>query len=73
MDFVSSCGVPGSRAIAMLRLHAKRRLARIQTEDGGDLFTVMRASSLWAAEDLIKNSPALSRWHPDYKMLFSAS
>ena len=21
---------------------------------------------LWAAEDLIRNRPALSRWHPDY-------
>ena len=24
----------------------------------------------WAAEDLIKNRPALSRWHPDYKEAF---
>ena len=24
----------------------------------------------WAAEDLIKNRPALSRWHPDYKDAF---
>ena len=22
--------------------------------------------TLWAAEDLIRNRPALSRWHPDY-------
>jgi hypothetical protein len=21
---------------------------------------------LWAAEDIIRNRPALSRWHPDY-------
>ena len=24
----------------------------------------------WAADDLIKNRPALSRWHPDYKDAF---
>jgi len=24
----------------------------------------------WAAEDLIKNRPALSRWHPDYAPQF---
>ena len=26
----------------------------------------------WAADDLIKNRPALSRWHPDYKDAFAA-
>jgi NAD(P)-dependent dehydrogenase (short-subunit alcohol dehydrogenase family) len=26
----------------------------------------------WAMEDLIKNRPALSRWHPDYKEAFEA-
>ncbi|HWK47715.1 MAG TPA: hypothetical protein VNT30_23535 [Stellaceae bacterium] len=26
---------------------------------------------LWAAEDIIKNRPALSRWHPDYKAAFA--
>ncbi|HEX2529548.1 MAG TPA: SDR family NAD(P)-dependent oxidoreductase [Geminicoccus sp.] len=26
----------------------------------------------WAAEDLIKDRPALSRWHPDYKDAFAA-
>jgi NAD(P)-dependent dehydrogenase (short-subunit alcohol dehydrogenase family) len=26
----------------------------------------------WAADDLIKNRPALSRWHPDYKAAFDA-
>lgn len=26
----------------------------------------------WAADDLIKNRPALSRWHPDYKDAFEA-
>src|SRR5271166_1389836 len=26
---------------------------------------------LWAAEDIIENRPALSRWHPDYKTAFS--
>jgi NAD(P)-dependent dehydrogenase (short-subunit alcohol dehydrogenase family) len=26
----------------------------------------------WAAEDIIKNRPALSRWHPDYKDAFAA-
>jgi len=26
---------------------------------------------LWAAEDIIRNRPALSRWHPDYKDEFS--
>jgi NAD(P)-dependent dehydrogenase (short-subunit alcohol dehydrogenase family) len=27
---------------------------------------------LWAAEDVIRNRPALSRWHPDYKDEFAA-
>ena len=27
---------------------------------------------LWAAEDIIYNRPALSRWHPDYKDEFDA-
>jgi hypothetical protein len=26
----------------------------------------------WAAEDLIKNRPALSRWHPDHAEAFKA-
>ena len=26
---------------------------------------------LWAAEDIIRNRPALSRWHPDYKDEFA--
>jgi len=26
----------------------------------------------WAMEDIIKNRPALSRWHPDYKAAFEA-
>jgi NAD(P)-dependent dehydrogenase (short-subunit alcohol dehydrogenase family) len=26
----------------------------------------------WAAEDIIRNRPALSRWHPDYKEEFAA-
>jgi NAD(P)-dependent dehydrogenase (short-subunit alcohol dehydrogenase family) len=26
---------------------------------------------LWAAQDLIENRPALSRWHPDYKEAFA--
>ena len=26
---------------------------------------------LWAAQDIIKNRPALSRWHPDYKEAFA--
>jgi short-subunit dehydrogenase len=26
----------------------------------------------WAMEDIIKNRPALSRWHPDYKDAFAA-
>jgi NAD(P)-dependent dehydrogenase (short-subunit alcohol dehydrogenase family) len=26
---------------------------------------------LWAAEDIIKNRPALSRWHPDFKQAFA--
>jgi NAD(P)-dependent dehydrogenase (short-subunit alcohol dehydrogenase family) len=26
----------------------------------------------WAADDIIKNRPALSRWHPDYKSAFAA-
>jgi hypothetical protein len=28
---------------------------------------------LWAAEDIIRNRPALSRWHPDYADEFAAS
>jgi hypothetical protein len=27
---------------------------------------------LWAAEDIIRNRPALSRWHPDYGEEFAA-
>ena len=27
---------------------------------------------LWAAEDIIRNRPALSRWHPDYRDEFNA-
>jgi hypothetical protein len=27
---------------------------------------------LWAAQDIILNRPALSRWHPDYKAEFEA-
>jgi hypothetical protein len=27
---------------------------------------------LWAAEDIISNRPALSRWHPDYADEFAA-
>jgi hypothetical protein len=26
----------------------------------------------WAADDLIKNRPALSRWHADYREAFGA-
>ena len=26
---------------------------------------------LWAAEDIIRNRPALSRWHPDYRAEFA--
>ena len=26
----------------------------------------------WAADDLIKNRPALSRWHEDYREAFGA-
>jgi hypothetical protein len=26
---------------------------------------------LWAAEDIIRNRPALSRWHPDYQDEFA--
>ena len=26
---------------------------------------------LWAAQDIIENRPALSRWHPDYKDAFA--
>jgi len=25
----------------------------------------------WAADDVILNRPALSRWHPDYKEAFA--
>jgi hypothetical protein len=27
---------------------------------------------LWAAEDIIRNRPALSRWHPDYTDEFAS-
>jgi hypothetical protein len=27
---------------------------------------------LWAAEDIIRNRPALSRWHSDYRDEFNA-
>jgi len=26
----------------------------------------------WAADDVIQNRPALSRWHPDYRDAFAA-
>ena len=26
----------------------------------------------WAADDIIKNRPAMSRWHPDYQEEFEA-
>jgi hypothetical protein len=26
----------------------------------------------WAAEDIIRNRPPLSRWHPDYREEFAA-
>ena len=26
---------------------------------------------LWAAQDMILNRPALSRWHPDFKLAFA--
>ena len=26
---------------------------------------------LWAAQDIIKNRPALSRWHPGFKEAFA--
>jgi hypothetical protein len=26
---------------------------------------------LWAAQDIIRNRPALSRWHPDYAQAFA--
>jgi phenylpropionate dioxygenase-like ring-hydroxylating dioxygenase large terminal subunit len=26
----------------------------------------------WTADDIIKNRPALSRWHPDYEAAFKA-
>jgi hypothetical protein len=29
-----------------------------------------RKRMLWAAQDLIENRPALSRWHPDWKEAF---
>jgi hypothetical protein len=25
----------------------------------------------WAADDIVQNRPALSRWHPDYKDAFA--
>ena len=55
----------------MLPLRAKRRLARIQTDEGGDLFTA-HASELASGPQKISinNRPALSRWHPDYKDAF---
>ena len=27
---------------------------------------------LWAANDIVQNRPALSRWHPDFKDEFAA-
>jgi hypothetical protein len=26
----------------------------------------------WAADDIVRNRPALSRWHPDHKEAFAA-
>jgi NAD(P)-dependent dehydrogenase (short-subunit alcohol dehydrogenase family) len=31
-----------------------------------------RKRILWAAEDLVRNRPALSRWHPDFKEAFAS-
>src|SRR5829696_8721844 len=43
----------GSRAIAMLRLPAKRRLARIQTDEGRrSVYGSCERARQWAAEDL---------------------
>ena len=38
-----------------------------------DVTEVMDAKRIqWAADDIIKNRPALSRWHPDFKQAFDA-
>ena len=53
----------------------------IERLNGGDFYilcpdndvtrTLDESRILWAAEDIIKNRPALSRWHPDYASEFT--
>jgi NAD(P)-dependent dehydrogenase (short-subunit alcohol dehydrogenase family) len=54
----------------------------LQSLDRGDFYILCPDNAVtrdmderriqWAAEDIIKNRPALSRWHPDYKDAFAA-
>jgi NAD(P)-dependent dehydrogenase (short-subunit alcohol dehydrogenase family) len=44
----------------------------ILCEDNETTRTIDEKRILWAAEDLIENRPALSRWHPDWKASFDA-
>jgi NAD(P)-dependent dehydrogenase (short-subunit alcohol dehydrogenase family) len=54
----------------------------LQSMDRGDFYILCPDNAVtrdmderrmqWAAEDIIENRPALSRWHPDYKDAFDA-
>jgi len=54
----------------------------LQSMDRGDFYILCPDNAVtrdmderriqWAAEDIIENRPALSRWHPDYKDTFDA-
>lgn len=52
-----------------------KRLAKrdfyILCEDNEVSCEVEKCRIQWAADDLIRNRPALSRWHPDYRLEFS--
>ena len=58
----------------MLRLRAKRRLARIQTDEGGDGLRLMRASSASGPQKISsRTAQRCLDGTPTTKMVFSAS
>ena len=72
----------GAEAAGRLDAGAGRRLHAGQSSRGATFISSARTMTSrasmderrmqWAADDLIKNRPALSRWHPDYKTAFDA-
>ncbi|MBV9860918.1 MAG: hypothetical protein JO267_02095 [Alphaproteobacteria bacterium] len=55
----------------MLIADGERRLL-YHLPDNGLTTDVDSRRILWGAEDMIRNRPALSRWHPDYADAFAA-